>query len=282
MPRLMPPTLLMCRFNRRPTAATVSSAKMTRWETVAEVCPEAKQSMLEDLCCTYVDISSYHSPREADQASSDDETQPPSHPWEPPCANPILEAKANREPSPRGEPEPDRVQNGENVSSVPVVNQAQTRRGRGPAKCIEFEKLRKHGKVFLKINNGETTLCCENASMFITRVSWIVKHYCNMSYLRWSDVPQAHKDELIDRVRETHWSKKNDKFVTPTTEDVYDMVGKLDTLEPEKQTDEIATGVFKEVLGHRPGYARGLGEMVIPESTRQRFIGTRERVHSFD
>ncbi|KAF5465368.1 hypothetical protein F2P56_015382 [Juglans regia] len=262
MPRLMPPTLLMCRFNRRPTAATVSSAKMTRWETVAEVCPEAKQSMLEDLCCTYVDISSYHSPREADQASSDDETQPPSHPWEPPCANPILEAKANREPSPRGEPEPDRVQNGENVSSVPVVNQAQTRRGRGPAKCIEFEKLRKHGKVFLKINNGETTLCCENASMFITRVSWIVKHYCNMSYLRWSDVPQAHKDELIDRVR--------------------DMVGKLDTLEPEKQTDEIATGVFKEVLGHRPGYARGLGEMVIPESTRQRFIGTRERVHSFD
>jgi len=47
------------------------------------------------------------------------------------------------------------------------------------------------------------------------------------------------------------------------------MVGKLDNLEPDKRTDEAATGVFREALGHRPGYARGLGEMVIPESTRK-------------
>ncbi|KAG7942473.1 hypothetical protein I3843_16G104500 [Carya illinoinensis] len=50
------------------------------------------------------------------------------------------------------------------------------------------------------------------------------------------------------------------------------MVGKLDSLVPEQRTDEAAAGVFREVLGHRPRYARGLGEMVIPESTRQRSL----------
>ncbi|KAF5447812.1 hypothetical protein F2P56_033333 [Juglans regia] len=293
---------------------------------------------------------------------------------------------------------------------VPAVNQEQRKHGRGPAKCTEFLKLRKHGKVHLKINDGKTAPCCENASMFTTRVTWIVKHHCEMSYAKWTDVPQAQKDELIDCVRgdfvldwelenhrltvlkqlrkrfnafhhelhkkylsygsheealafgtsmvdslvwiklcerwgsdafkkissqnrenrkrlninhtvgrksfvrileekrrnllvisicgvhweemymlthlqrkratkmnlvefykETRWSKKNGKFVTSATEDTYKkMVGKLDDLEPEKCTDDAAASVFREVLGHRPGYARGLGEMVIPESTRQR------------
>lgn len=48
-----------------------------------------------------------------------------------------------------------------------------------------------------------------------------------------------------------------------------EMVGKIDGLDLEQCTDEAATSVFREVLGHRPGYVRGLGEMVIPESTRQ-------------
>lgn len=47
------------------------------------------------------------------------------------------------------------------------------------------------------------------------------------------------------------------------------MQSRLDVLEPEQRTDEVASTVFREVLGHRPGYARGLGEMVIPESSRQ-------------
>ena len=45
---------------------------------------------------------------------------------------------------------------------------------------------------------------------------------------------------------------------------------RLDGLGPEQRSDEAAATVFREVLGHRPGYARGLGEMVIPESSRQR------------
>lgn len=50
------------------------------------------------------------------------------------------------------------------------------------------------------------------------------------------------------------------------------MVGKMDGLELEQCTDETATSVYREVLGHRPGYARGLGEMVILESTRQQDV----------
>ncbi|XP_042963797.1 uncharacterized protein LOC122297717 [Carya illinoinensis] len=387
-----------------------------------------------------VRISSYHSPGDVDEASSDDSTQPPSHPWEPPCATTPLEPEPRGVTSPSPLPElhrdqiivdahtepnrvtghtmppecpvdrvgvdaptepnivisfhielePTGVQIGEDTPTGTVQNQAQKRRGRGPAKCTEFEKWRKHGKVLLKINTGKTAPCCSNANMFTTRVTWIVKHHCDMSYARWSDVPQAHKDELIDRVRgdfeldwelenhrltvtkqlrkrfnafhhelhsiylsygsheealasgtervsplvwvklctrwgseafkkisnknrenrkkllinhtagrksfvrileekraesanlvdffkETHWSKKNSKFITAATEDKYkDMVGKLDTLEPEQRTSEAAAGVFKEVLGSRPGYARGLGEMVIPESTRQRSL-ERER-----
>ncbi|XP_041025145.1 uncharacterized protein LOC121265544 [Juglans microcarpa x Juglans regia] len=76
---------------------------------------------------------------------------------------------------------------------------------------------------------------------------------------------------LVEFYKETHWSKKNGKFVTSATEDTYKkMVSKLDDIEPEQRTDKAAASVFREILGHRPGYARGLGEMVIPESTRQR------------
>lgn len=56
----------------------------------------------------------------------------------------------------------------------------------------------------LQINDGETAPCCENASMFTTRVSWIIKQYCDMSYARWSAVPQAKKEELIARVKVSH------------------------------------------------------------------------------
>ncbi|KAF5468571.1 hypothetical protein F2P56_012714 [Juglans regia] len=270
------------------------------------------------------------------------------------------------------------------ATMVPIVNQVQNKRKRGPAKCTEFEKLRKHGKIHLKINDGETSPCCENASMFTTRITWILKHHLDMSYARWSDVQKAEKDELIERVRgdfeldweldnhrlavtkqlrkrfnafhhelhkkymaygsheealafgttlvdnlvwvklcgrwgsdvfkkmsaqnrenrkrlntnhtagrksfvrileekrperanlvdfykEVRWSKKMEKFVTPTIEDIHkSMVSKMSELEPSQRTEVAAATVFREVLGSRPGYARGLGEMVIPETTRVR------------
>ncbi|XP_042969119.1 uncharacterized protein LOC122301810 [Carya illinoinensis] len=336
-------------------------------------------------------ISSYHSPEEGNQSSSDDSTQPPS----PPPANILIPTPAPiREPLQVREQSPPREESRMEESSIPEtvadaptgpeLTQQQRRRYRGPARCIEFEKVRKYGKVPLKINDGETAPCCEHASMFTTRVSWIVKQFCDMSHARWTDVPAAMKEELIDRVRsdfvldwerenhrltvtkalrkrfnsfhhdlhkiyesfgsheealahgtslvdplvwvklcgrwgsdafkkissqnrenrkkqainhtsgrksfvrileqkraengnlvdfykETRWSKKKNKFVTDATEDAYkEMQGRLDGLEPEQRCDEAAASVFREVLGHRPGYARGLGEMVIPESSRQR------------
>ena len=45
-------------------------------------------------------IASYHSHSEADQSGSDDSTQPPSHPWEPPCPNPLPPPEPIREPPP--------------------------------------------------------------------------------------------------------------------------------------------------------------------------------------
>lgn len=91
---------------------------------------------------------------------------------------------------------------GEEVpANTPSTQPETSRRGRGPAKLTEFEKLRKHGRVLLKINPGETAPYCENASMFTARITWIVKQHCDMSYPRWNDVPQPMKDQLIDRIR---------------------------------------------------------------------------------
>ncbi|XP_042982960.1 uncharacterized protein LOC122312424 isoform X2 [Carya illinoinensis] len=348
-------------------------------------------------------IASYHSHSEPDQSGSDDSTQPPSQPWEPPCSNPMPPPEpirepppeTIREPSPLREPPPNGDTQDLTAPTMPTTNQEQPIWRCGPAKCIEFEKLRKYGPVILKINDGETAPCCSNAAMFTARVTQIIKQHCNMSYARWTNVPQAQKDELIDRVRGdfaldwdrenhrltvrkqlrkwfnafhhelhkkyesygsheealaagstmvdlqvwvklcerwgteefkriarqnrenrkaltinhtagrksfvrlmeekratttnlvefykgSHWSKKNGKFVTSATKNTYnEMVSKMDGLEPDQRNDEAASIVFREVLGHRPGYARGLGEMVIPESTRQ-WNTQKERVSCFN
>lgn len=43
----------------------------------------------------------------------------------------------------------------------------------------------------------------------------------------------------------------------------------MSDLEPEQRKEEVTAKIFREVLGERSGYARGLGEMVIPESSKQ-------------
>lgn len=47
------------------------------------------------------------------------------------------------------------------------------------------------------------------------------------------------------------------------------MAVKMSELEPEPQTKEAATQIFREVLGERSGYARGLSKMVILETSKQ-------------
>ncbi|XP_042962028.1 uncharacterized protein LOC122296414 isoform X1 [Carya illinoinensis] len=252
------------------------------------------------------------------------------------------------------------------------------KRGRGRAKMTKFDMLRKMGPIPLLIKNGDTKVSCQNANIFSGRVTWIIKHYANMGYNRWNEVPEAEQEELCGRVRadfivewekenhrktvidqlrrrfnsfhydlhkiflgygstkvalargtelvdhavwrklcmrwgskefkalslqnkanrgkqltnhtagrksfvrileeqregvnnlveffkETRWSKKKNGFVTDMSEELYEkMVEKLNEMQPEERTKEAAAAVFREVLGRRSGYERGLGEKVMP------------------
>ncbi|XP_041016233.1 uncharacterized protein LOC121258759 [Juglans microcarpa x Juglans regia] len=158
-------------------------------------------------------LSSYHTTEECNQSSSDDSTQPPSPP---PCVVPSHAPEPIQEPPPNTvEQSPTREQTAADALMETEGMTQQSSRTRGPSRCIFFDKLRKNEKVQLKINDGETAPCCEHASMFTTRVSWIVKQYCDMSYKRWSDVPPAIKEELIDRVRSDFvldWDRENHRL----------------------------------------------------------------------
>ncbi|KAG7986809.1 hypothetical protein I3843_03G100500 [Carya illinoinensis] len=46
------------------------------------------------------------------------------------------------------------------------------------------------------------------------------------------------------------------------------MVQLMNSKEPKACTDEAAARIFREVLGHRSGYSRGMGHSVMPESTK--------------
>ncbi|KAG6707740.1 hypothetical protein I3842_06G047100 [Carya illinoinensis] len=94
-------------------------------------------------------ISSYHSPRDGVESSSDDSTQPPSQVWETSPSFPILQPEPSRAENvhtshdhPIPQPEASRDENAADMPTVPVVNQVLTKRGRGPAKSTEFDKLR--------------------------------------------------------------------------------------------------------------------------------------------
>ncbi|XP_042964332.1 uncharacterized protein LOC122298585 isoform X2 [Carya illinoinensis] len=93
------------------------------------------------------------------------------------------------------------------------VNVPPTRkRGRGAAKSTWFDRLRKLGKIPLKIKEGQTAPSCENATIFAGRVTWIVKLHAEMRRASWTHVPENEKEELIDRVRDDFildWTKAN-------------------------------------------------------------------------
>ncbi|XP_042941711.1 uncharacterized protein LOC122317775 [Carya illinoinensis] len=76
--------------------------------------------------------------------------------------------------------------------------------------------------------------------------------------------------------REVHWSTKKGRFITEAAEHNYNMMlERMNEMEPEDNNDENANAVFKEVLGSRSGYARGLGHLVIPEPS-QSLLSNRE------
>ncbi|KAG6725671.1 hypothetical protein I3842_02G043400 [Carya illinoinensis] len=82
--------------------------------------------------------------------------------------------------------------------------------GRGAAKNLEFDKIRKFGPIALIIKDGETSPCCENYTIFTSR--WLVKHHVDLSHPSWHDLPDNEKEELIARVQADFvldWTKMN-------------------------------------------------------------------------
>ncbi|KAF5475562.1 hypothetical protein F2P56_007358 [Juglans regia] len=54
------------------------------------------------------------------------------------------------------------------------------------------------------------------------------------------------------------------------------MVQLMNAKDPNARTDEAATTIFREVLGHRSRYNKGLGHSVMPESTKVAGVSNEE------
>ncbi|KAF5465272.1 hypothetical protein F2P56_015294 [Juglans regia] len=118
-------------------------------------------------------------------------------------------------------------------------------------------------KIYKTFENAEEALA--------NRPSWVNPNVWVKLCGRWSseEFKSDTDSHLVDFFKDVRWSKKKGKFVTPLIEENYnEMARKLAKLEPKKHTKEAATTIFEEVLSHRSGYVRGLGEMVIPDSSR--------------
>ncbi|KAF5477589.1 hypothetical protein F2P56_004211 [Juglans regia] len=199
---------------------------------------------------------------------------------------------------------------------VDIEDMPTRKRGRGPAKGTEFERLRKFGKIPLNIKDGQRGPSCENYNVFSGRVTTIVRLHANMRHASWTMVDKEEKDELIDRVRADFvldWTQSSHReCVTNTLARKYNafhyllrkvylgyetheaalsggttlvekpvwevlcerwssqgfknlMVERLKERDLDENDNEAANAVFKEVLGQRSGYARGLGYSVTPE-----------------
>lgn len=61
------------------------------------------------------------------------------------------------------------------------------------------------------------------------------------------------------------------------------MIEKLNDLKPKERTDEVANIIFKEMLGYRSGYTKGLSGFVIPKPTSSKMLAQVEHlVHKND
>ncbi|XP_040994346.1 uncharacterized protein LOC121240888 [Juglans microcarpa x Juglans regia] len=109
-----------------------------------------------------------------------------------------------------------------------------------------------------------------------------------MRHVSWSVVDEKEKEELIERVRKMSSQNKENRrkqrvnhtsgrtsFVV-LMERKNQMVQLMNAKAPEARTDEAAACIFREVLGHRLGYSRGLGNSVMPESIKVAGVSNEE------
>ncbi|KAG6725763.1 hypothetical protein I3842_02G047500 [Carya illinoinensis] len=158
----------------------------------------------------------------------------------------------------------------DNLTDMPVP--PIKKRGRGPAEGTAFDRLRKYGKIPLNIKDGHRGPSCENATIFSSRVSWIIRVHAEMRHASWSAIGDKEKHELITRVRgdfELDWTKENHReAVVNALADKYNayhyelhkhyrkfatheeaLAGRKESVEPhvwEWLCERWASGAFKE------------------------------------
>ncbi|KAG6694973.1 hypothetical protein I3842_09G073700 [Carya illinoinensis] len=115
---------------------------------------------------------------------------------------------------------PQEVLGGNQVGEKPSTTDPHSKkRGRGPTKGTLFERMRKVGKIPLVIQEGHRGPSCENAAIFTGRLTEMIKVHVDMRHASWSFVPEAEKQELIDRVRADFvldWSRDNHREMVET------------------------------------------------------------------
>ncbi|KAB1205813.1 hypothetical protein CJ030_MR7G028002 [Morella rubra] len=81
-----------------------------------------------------------------------------------------------------------------------IQRQSKAKKGRGKATGIEFERLRKNGQIPVKVPDKAKGPTEKNGRIFIERVTYLVRHFADISYRSWKFVPQKDKDELYNRI----------------------------------------------------------------------------------
>ncbi|XP_035549215.1 uncharacterized protein LOC118349275 [Juglans regia] len=103
-------------------------------------------------------------------------------------------------------------------------------------------------------------LCDQNA---LNRSNLKVNHVAgSKSFARLLEEKRGEDTTLIDFYKLTH--SKDGSFTTPTAEENYHRMKDLWNERNTAGSSRTAEDIFNEVLGHKSGYAKGLGNYVIP------------------
>jgi hypothetical protein len=76
------------------------------------------------------------------------------------------------------------------------------RQGRGKAKCKKLNDIvAVHGPMPIEICDGYQALLEDNASMFVSKVSAIVRCMCELHHDCWTVVPPEQKDKASEHIQ---------------------------------------------------------------------------------
>ncbi|KAB1209236.1 hypothetical protein CJ030_MR6G016122 [Morella rubra] len=91
---------------------------------------------------------------------------------------------------------------------------APRKKGRGKATGAMLEKLRKKGQIAVQVPAGARGPIGENERLFKERVTYLVRHFIDVHYKSWSEVPKQDKEEIYARILgdfELDWHRHEDQ-----------------------------------------------------------------------